>query len=102
MHGLFGCCLALWVRIPQSDATTATTQRSRRLFCPSPTRSPRGSLGAHSLIPLSLPSSSRAHIEYLCFPVCYTDLRGGRGGQPTPLAAWPSLGNLSGKVDFTR
>lgn len=28
MHGLFGCCLALWVRIPESDATTATTQRT--------------------------------------------------------------------------
>lgn len=24
MHGLFASCLALWVRMPQSDATTAT------------------------------------------------------------------------------
>ena len=31
MHGLFASCLALWVRIPQSDATTATTLPLQRL-----------------------------------------------------------------------
>lgn len=63
MHGLFGCCLALWVRIPESDATTATTQRAGA----SSTLVPRDRHEAH-LAPTSYLASvpSAASSQTLC------------------------------------